>query len=440
MSSLRGRVLVASIGVLTLGLVVLSVAINLLLANRLSADASSVLRERVSAHLATIHISGGRIHLSEAPGDAALDAQSWIFSNGRLVERAPAPADVQRAVRALAAVRQPTERTIGSRLRLRAEPANDLSGKQVGTIVVGLSLAPYRDTERIALIGTLALSLFVLLVGLIAVRRAIDAALRPVGDMTRRASEWSERDLHRRFEMGPARDELTGLAATFDALLGRIEGVLRHEQRLSAELAHELRTPLAGMRAEAELALRSQSSGPELRTSLERVVAATDRMAAVIETLLTSARAEHGAPPGSCAPFPAIEEVVDSLRPAAAAHAISIAVLDRAPGTTVEAGPEVVAQAVHPLLDNAIRHAASQVAVTIDRSDGVVAIRVDDDGAGVTPADASNLFSPGASTAGGAGLGLPLARRLARSCGGEVIAVANAPGGRFELRLPVRSG
>jgi signal transduction histidine kinase len=439
MSSLRGRVLLASIGVLTLGLVVLSVAINLLLANRLSADASSVLRERVSAHLATLHISGGQIRLSEAPGDAALDAQSWIFANGRVVERAPAPADVQRAVNALAAVRQPTERTIGTRLRLRAEPAYD-RGRQVGTVVVGLSLEPYRHTERIALIGTLALSVFVLLAGLIAVRRAIDAALRPVGDMTRRASEWSERDLHRRFEMGPARDELTGLAATFDALLGRIEGVLRHEQRLSAELAHELRTPLAGMRAEAELALRSGSTGPELRNSLDRVIAATDRMAAVIETLLTSARAEHGAPPGSCAPFPAIEEVVDSLRAAAAAHAISIAVLDRAPGATVEAGPDVVAQAVHPLLDNAIRHAASQVAVTIDRTDGVVAIRVDDDGAGVSPGDAKDLFSPGASTAGGAGLGLPLARRLARSCGGEVIAVADARGGRFELRLPVRSG
>jgi signal transduction histidine kinase len=398
-----------------------------------------VLRERVSAHLATLHISGGQIRLSEAPGDAALDAQSWIFANGRVVERAPAPADVQRAVSALAAVRQPTERTIGTRLRLRAEPAYD-RGRQVGTVVVGLSLEPYRHTERIALIGTLALSVFVLLAGLIAVRRAIDAALRPVGDMTRRASEWSERDLHRRFEMGPARDELTGLAATFDALLGRIEGVLRHEQRLSAELAHELRTPLAGMRAEAELALRSGSTGPELRNSLDRVIAATDRMAAVIETLLTSARAEHGAPPGSCDPFPAIEEVVDSLRPAAAAHAISIAVLDRAPGTTVEAGPDVVAQAVHPLLDNAIRHAASQVAVTIDRTDGVVAIRVDDDGAGVSPGDAKDLFSPGASTAGGAGLGLPLARRLARSCGGEVVAVADAPGGRFELRLPVRSG
>jgi signal transduction histidine kinase len=438
MSSLRGRVLLASIGVLTLGLVVLSVAINLLLANRLSADASSVLRERVSAHLATLHISGGQIRLSEAPGDAALDAQSWIFANGGVVERAPAPADVQRAVSALAAVRQPTERTIGNRLRLRAEPAYDRR-RQVGTVVVGLSLEPYRHTERIALIGTLALSLFVLLAGLIAVRRAIDAALRPVGDMTRRASEWSERDLHRRFEMGPARDELTGLAATFDALLGRIEGVLRHEQRLSAELAHELRTPLAGMRAEAELALRSGSTGPELRNSLDRVIAATDRMAAVIETLLTSARAEHGAPPGSCDPFPAIEEVVDSLRPAAAAHAISIAVLDRAPGTTVEAGPDVVAQAVHPLLDNAIRHAASQVAVTIDRTDGVVAIRVDDDGDGVSPGDAKDLFSPGASTAGGAGLGLPLARRLARSCGGEVVAVADAPGGRFELRLPVRS-
>src|SRR5439155_23550123 len=104
--------------------------------------------------------------------------------------------------------------------------------------------------------------------------------------------EWSEHDLHRRFSLGPPRDELTQLARTLDGLLGRLDGAMHHEQRFSAEMAHELRTPLSGLRMEAELALRDTQTDDDRREALRRVLAQTDRMAAVIETLLTGARAE----------------------------------------------------------------------------------------------------------------------------------------------------
>src|SRR4029079_6118700 len=104
---------------------------------------------------------------------------------------------------------------------------------------------------------TVILARFVLRAGALAARRAVGAALRPVAEMTERAAHWSENDLHRRFGLGPPRDELTALAAQLDRLLRRIHPDLRHEQRFSAEMAHELRTPLAGVRAEAELALRT---------------------------------------------------------------------------------------------------------------------------------------------------------------------------------------
>src|SRR3954454_22328247 len=183
-----------------------------------------------------------------------------------------------------ARVDRATERNPTEHIRLLAQPAGD--GR---VVVVGVSMDPYRHTERLGAGFTLILDAFVLIAGALGARRAVGAALRRVAEMTERAAEWSEHDLHRRFALGPARDELTALAATLDGLLGRIDAALRHEQRFSAEMAHELRTPLAGVRAEAELALHAGRSDAELRAALETVLAGTDRMAAVIDTLLAAA-------------------------------------------------------------------------------------------------------------------------------------------------------
>jgi signal transduction histidine kinase len=103
---------------------------------------------------------------------------------------------------------------------------------------------------------------------------------------------------------------------------------------------------------------------------------------------------------------------------------------------TVGADADLVAQALHPLLDNAVRHARGAVTVAISTDRAEVVFSVEDDGEGIGDANAEELFEPGSSGAGGAGLGLALARRLARSCGGEVSAVASREGGRFLLRLP----
>ncbi len=435
--SLRGRVTLASVLVLGLGLVLLSVAFNLVLSSTLSADASSVLRDRSDAVLTTVETDGDRLRLAEDTNPAALDQASWIFSGGRTVQRGLAGRDLQHAASALAGVRAPREVTVDEQTRLLGVPAYGPGGRRrVGTVVVGLALAPYERSEHDALIGTLILDGFVLLATGLLARRAVGAALRPVADMTERASEWSEHDLHRRFALGSPHDELTGLASTLDGLLGRLDAALRHEQRFTAEVAHELRTPLAGVRMEAELALDSRQRDEERRDALRKVLAGTDRMAAVIDTLLSTARADGNAPLGSCDPAAPMRDIAAASRSAAAAHDVEIEV--RAPaGTAVAlADDAVVAQALHPLLENAIRHAASRVTVGLDAHDGEVAIAVRDDGPGFDQAAGEALFAPGASTTGGAGLGLPLARRLARSSGGEVAAVPSPSGAHFELRLP----
>src|SRR4051794_33018363 len=389
--SLRTRVTLSTIAVLGAGLAIISIALNLLLAGRLSADASSVLATRA----ATL----------DSLDDAALDQPAWIFdAQGRAIQRSPASPRLMRAVDALGRVDRATERNPTEHVRLLARPIDG-----AGVVVVGVSMDPYRHTERLAIAFTVILDAFVLIAGALVAPRAVGAALRPVAEMTERAAEWSEHDLHRRFEVGPPRDELTALAATLNGLLGRLDAALRHEQRFSAEMAHELRTPLAGVRAEAELALRS---GTAPREALEAVLAGTERMETVIDTLLAAARSDHVR--GS-------SDAVAAARRAAEPHGAGVHAQQEP--MTVGAGEDVVAGALQPLLENAVRHAAHEVDVRVSRGQGDVVIAVLDDGSGIAPGDAQRIFEPGVSDAGGAGLGLPLARRLARAAGGDVVAI-----------------
>jgi two-component system OmpR family sensor kinase len=434
---LRGRVTLATALVLALGLAVLTLGVYLLLSHQLDQDVSARLRERADAQRALVTVEQGRVIVRDAAGDGALDEQAWVFADGHIVRRPPASAAVQRAADALAHVDGVTERSLGEQLRFRAEPAYAPGGRRrIGTVVVGASLVPYEHTERIALFGALALDAFVLAAGVLLARRAVGRALQPVAEMTRRAADWSEHDLDRRFELGPPRDELTTLSTTLDGLLARIAASLRHEQRFSAEMAHELRTPLSGVRGEAELALLTSGMTAEVREALERILHGTDRMERVIETLLTVARSDAEPTRGSSDARAGVARAIAALTPAAGQAGASLSFAPPPGPLRVGAEEDAVAQVLQPLLENAIRHASSTVTVTLVREDGAVEIAVQDDGAGLGDAVADELFEPGCSSVGGAGLGLPLARRLARACGGDVIADAAARGGRFVLRLP----
>ena len=123
-------------------------------------------------------------------------------------------------------------------LRLLGQPASS-GGKVVGTVVVDVSRVPYEHTEHIALVAALILDTLVLIgLGVLAMR-LVSASLRPVGQMTQLAEDWSEHDPDRRFSLGPPHDELTHLAATLDSLLARLSASVRHERYLTDEIAHE---------------------------------------------------------------------------------------------------------------------------------------------------------------------------------------------------------
>jgi signal transduction histidine kinase len=435
--NLRDRVTLATALVLALGLGVLTLGVSLLLSHQLGQDLSARLRERADAQLALVSVERGRVVVRDAADDGALDEQAWVFADGNVVRRPPAEAALQQAADSLSSVTRVTERSIGERVRLRAEPAYASDRRRrIGTVVVGASLLPYEHTERIALFGMLALDAFVLGAGVLLARRAVGKALEPVADMTQHAADWSEHDLDRRFDLGPPRDELTALSATLDQLLARIGASLRHEQRFSAEMAHELRTPLSGVRGEAELALRAPDTPPDVREALQQILRGTERMARVIDTLLTVARSDAEPNRGSSDARTGTARAIDALALAADRADVALTFAPPIAPLRVAAEEDAVAQALQPLLENAIRHADSAVAVTIVRDNGHVDVSVHDDGAGLGDGDADELFEPGRSSLGSAGLGLPLARRVARACGGDVTADPAADGGRFVLRLP----
>lgn len=437
--ALRGRVVVAATLVLAIGVSAIGVGLNVLLTNRLSADAGAVLQARADAQQTTVSVVQDRVVVREGIQDETFDREAWVFAAGTAVARPRTSATLDRAASALSRATVPRTRDVAGEVRLLAEPVYGADQRtQIATIVVGVSLAPYEDTERFARVGTIIFGALVVLGGALIASRAVQAGLRPVADMALAAEDYSEHDLSRRFALGPARDEITGLAATLDGLLDRLQAGMRREQRLSAEIAHELRTPLSGIRAEAELAQRSASSPPQVQDALGVIIAAADRMNAAIDALLTAAR--HLAPmAATCDLQDAVRIALDASAASADRNGVTLEVAGALPQLRIAAEASFVAQALQPLLDNAIRHARLRVTVHAQRRASCVAVTIDDDGPGIANDDLDRVFEAGFHTSGGSGsgLGLALARRLARSIGGDVHAIATDGGAQLVVELPV---
>ena len=430
--SLRNRLLGISLLTLAIGVGALLIVGNVLLRSGVQEEADSVLRARAEAQLAALTVTlAARVSIREGPNDRALDEHSWVIEGARVLERpTDVSASLDRAAVALGRSGRTVQRDGPGDVRLRAVPVRATgSQRRIGAVVVGYSMAQLEHVQHEVLLGSLVFAALVLLAGALAIRGALAGALRPVAHMTADAEEWGARDLDRRFDLGPSRDELTGLAATLDGLLSRIAASRRHEQRFASEVAHELRTPIAGLRGRAELALEANGpgAGDEREQALRAVVADTARLDKAIGTLMAVARRELDPSAGSV-DLAAIASEIDD-----------VAVEIRGPVPAAEGEADVVRRALAPLVDNARRHARTGVVLEVSDQNGNVQVAVRDDGPGLDPTLGERAFDPGVRGNGepgdGAGLGLPLARRLARSCGGDVVA-GPGPGGCFVLELP----
>jgi signal transduction histidine kinase len=380
--------------------------------------------------------------VTETNDDTAGDANVWIFAGSSVVEAPRARPAVDEAARALVGGPARFIDVPGRATRLYAKPIM-IGGRRVGTLVTGLSLAPYEQTRRTALTDSLILAGVLLAFVGVAIYLLLRSALRPVARMTEQAAAWSDHDLDRRFGLGAPHDELTRLATTLDGLLDRIAASLRHERRFSAELSHELRTPLAKLIAEAELALRRDRTPDAYREALAIILRNGQQLARTVETLITASQQELG-PRGTSDGYAAAAEVVDACAGVSTQNGVALS-LDR-PAHPVRVGvdAEVVERVLQPVVENACRYATTYARVSMHLRNGAVTFVVEDDGPGVADAERELIFEPGVrgraaqrdGAPAGAGLGLALARRLARSATGEVAAEPNGGGARFVVSLP----
>ncbi|MHC3469486.1 sensor histidine kinase [Streptomyces sp. 7R007] len=443
--TLRGRLSLVALTTAALLMTVLTVAFTTAMDRHLQHQADDELRDRAAAVATTVDTSGPRVRVLETVNDRLLDANVWIYAGRHLLEKppsTPAGSPLTRAAGRLA--------TDGARLctTVRGEDphfirlcARPVSGRRA-TVVTALDLAPYRNSADTLLLGSLILDAVMLACTYALTRLAVGRALRPVRTMTDQATQWSAVGSDERFGAAGHPAELARLGASLDALLDRIRTVLRHERQLTGELSHELRTPLTRIVVELDWWRARPRTAAETRAAHEVMAQAAQSMRTICDTLLDDAReSSHGS--GTAVGATAVAPVLRRLAGQLAAPGRAKTVVD-VPDPLLQAGvaPAVLERIVSPLLSNALRYARATVTVSARRRPGGVRIDVTDDGPGVPETFLGDLFQPGRrADAGdghdGAGLGLPLARRLARAVDGEVSHdPAHAPGARFVVDLP----
>jgi signal transduction histidine kinase len=435
--TLRGRLSLVALTTAALLMLVLTVAFNAVAQQRLQRQADDELRTRAAAVATTVDTSGPAVRVLETSDDALLDTNVWIYASGRLLEEPPNTVRLTRVADALArrGVRRCVTASVGRPLRLCAQPVSGVNSR--ATVVTALDLSPYRSSADTLLLGSLALDVVMLACTYVLTRLAVGRALRPVRTMTDQATQWSAVASGERFGRPRHPAELACLGTSLDALLDRIRTLLRHERQLTGELSHELRTPLSRIIAELDWWRGRPRTPAQTHATHEVIAQAARSMRTICDTLLDDAC--DGAPTA-----PNTAEVLPALRRLAEVPERPPHVTVTADGPPLEAGvpPALLERIVSPLLANACRYARSEVALHTHHTPDGVRIDVTDDGPGVPPAFAGQLFEPGRRADPGdghtgAGLGLPLARRLARSVGGEVTYdPRHTPGARFTVSLP----
>lgn len=245
--------------------------------------------------------------------------------------------------------------------------------------------------------------------------------------------------LHRRVPEPASGDEITRLARTMNRMLDRLENAQATQRRFISDASHELRSPVAAIRAHAEVAL-AYPDRADVVSLASAVAPETLRLQALIDDLLVLATAGEGMQSRP-------RRIVDlgSLIREVAAHAAKPIDVADVQDLSVHGDEVMLARMIRNLLDNAVRHCAETVVVSLHREEDAVVLCVDDDGPGIPASERERVFErfvrldqARARHDGGAGLGLAIVRAIARDAGGEARAMdaPSAGGARLEVRIP----
>lgn len=277
--------------------------------------------------------------------------------------------------------------------------------------------------------------------------------LNRVDAMTHTAQTIMAGDLSGRLPIAGSGDELDRLASNLNAMLERIEALMRGLKEVSDNVAHDLRTPLTRLRNHAEEALRTTKDEAGYRSALEATIEESDGLIRTFNALLMIARAESGEAREGMSEFDAAEvahDVSELYEPLADDKGLALRV--ETTSAPVKGNRELVSQALANLVDNAIKYAAepgpngangavSEILVTAGAEGDRIRLAVRDGGPGIPASDRAHVVErfvrlEQSRTKPGSGLGLSLAAAVARLHGGELKLEDNAPGLKAILDLP----
>jgi signal transduction histidine kinase len=270
-------------------------------------------------------------------------------------------------------------------------------------------------------------------------------ALAPIGALAAGLGGIEARELDRRLARGSVEDEVARLTDAINALLVRVAHASEAERRFAADAAHELRTPLAVLRAGLEIAVARERSGPEYADAISAAIRETMALCQMSDELLALARLDHDVTVArSPIQFgPLVREVTEAVEPLLEAKQLELRdTLDAE--VIVNGDRDYLRRLIVNLLDNALKFTPPQgwIAVGLRASDGVATLRIADSGPAIAADDLPRIFdrffrSKSSGTAG-SGLGLSLCREIARIHGGEIYATNLASGGaEFVVTLPM---
>ena len=356
-----------------------------------------------------------------------IDARGVVVASGT-GSRAPllTPAEIAGATRHPRLVQRK------ERSRLYVIPID--GGRRV--VVVGVSLAEHEHALEI-LGATLGLGgPLALLIASVAGYLLAAAALRPVESMRRRAATISSGDTGARLPVPDSVDEIYRLGRTLNEMLARLERGLEHERAFVADASHELRSPLAVLKAELEVGLMENGSAEDLRSTVSSAIEETDRLTKLADSLLVLATAEQGLLALNRSSIDTVD-LLETVRARYGQQADQLGrnlVLSPGAGGWIVGDDGRLGQALGNLVENALRYGQGRIEVSAQQAGETIELHVTDEGSGF-PAE----FLPAAfdrftradpsRPRGGAGLGLAIVRAIATGHRGTVDAVNRESGG-----------
>ena len=446
MRTVRGRITLLATAVSAVVLALAAIALVAVLDNQLTSQGDGAARAR-AADLASSAAHGrasgvlppvtddGLVQVVDASG-AVIGASPNLRGDGPVAEPAQAPHGPQ-----VATFSAPDD-TETERYRVWSVAVDTDRG--VVTVFVGTSLESVSEatrTLRTALLVGVPLMLLLVATGTWLV---VGRALSRVERVRREVDGIGDADVSRRLDPGPP-DEIGRLVTTLNAMLARLEAGRREQRAFVADASHELQSPLTAFRAQLEVA-QAHPDRADWDALAADLLEDAARMEVLVRDLLVLAAGED---PQSGTRTPVdLADVVSAAVASVRTAGLPVVVTVTSTGAAVVRGDEdQLVRVVRNLLDNAVRHASSQVEVEVGTVAGYGVVRVTDDGPGVPPDQAPLIFDrfhrgdPARSRAGaGTGLGLAIARTLARQHGGDVVLEPSGTGAVFVLRVPVVSG